>query len=194
MEKKLVILASGTGSNAKKIIEYFQDDPEVGVALVISNRKNAPVLDMARDFGIETLHISRSFFYDSKDILRILEDRKIDFVVLAGFLWLIPAYFVEAFAGRMINIHPALLPKYGGKGMYGMNVHRAVKEAGEKESGITIHHVNSKYDEGDIIFQASCSLEQTDSPETIAKKVQILEHQHFAPIIKQLLKEFGERQ
>lgn len=194
MEKQIAILASGTGSNAKKIIEYFQDDPEVAVALVISNRKNAPVLDMARDFGIETLHISRAFFYDSKDILRILEDRKIDFVVLAGFLWLIPAYFVEAFAGRMVNIHPALLPKYGGKGMYGMNVHRAVKAAGEEESGITIHHVNSKYDEGDIIFQASCALEQTDSPEMIAKKVQMLEHQHFAPIIKQLLKEFDERQ
>ena len=116
-----------------------------------------------------------------------LSENEIDLVVLAGFMWLVPTYLVSAYQGKMVNIHPALLPKYGGKGMYGMNVHRAVKVAGEKESGITIHYVNAKYDEGNIIFQAACSLEETDSPEIIAQKVRTLEHQHFAPIIESLI-------
>jgi phosphoribosylglycinamide formyltransferase-1 len=142
---------------------------------------------MAQSFGIETLVINRNYFYETEEILQVLNQKNTDFIVLAGFLWLIPDYLVNTYANRMVNIHPALLPKYGGKGMYGMNVHRAVKVAGEKESGITIHYVNAKYDEGNIIFQAACSLEETDSPEIIAQKVRTLEHQHFAPIIESLI-------
>lgn len=187
MSKNIAIFASGTGTNAKKIIEFFQGRDDIQVKLVVSNRRKAPVLEMAASFGIETLLIRRASFYDSEQTLEQLEERAIDFIVLAGFLWLIPPYLVDRFPKRMINIHPALLPKYGGKGMYGMYVHQAVAEAKEAETGITIHYVNAKYDEGDIIFQARCALEKTDSPETIAQKVRKLEHQHFAPIIERLL-------
>ena len=140
---------------------------------------------MAAGFGIETMVISRTTFYESEEILDQLAT--IDLVVLAGFLWLIPTYFVRAFPQRIVNIHPALLPKYGGKGMYGMNVHRAVSEAKEEESGMTIHYVNEHYDEGQIIFQATCPLIPGEAAEEIARKVLILEHQHFAPVIEQLL-------
>ena len=187
MGKNIAIFASGTGTNAKKIIEYFGGRTDIKVNLVVSNKKAAPVLDMAQSFGIETLVVNRNYFYETEEILQVLNQKNIDFIVLAGFLWLIPDYLVNTYTNRMVNIHPALLPKYGGKGMYGMNVHRAVKVAGEKESGITIHYVNAKYDEGNIIFQAACSLEQTDSPEIIAQKVRTLEHQHFAPIIESLI-------
>ena len=185
--KRIAIFASGTGSNARKIVEYFKDREDIIVGLVISNKATAPVLEMASANGIDTLVIDRDFFYKSEDILKKLTTYSIDFVVLAGFLWLIPAYLVRHFPRRMVNIHPALLPKYGGKGMYGMNVHRAVKAAGEAQSGITIHYVNEAYDEGNIIFQASCSLSPSDSPETIARKVLELEHQHFPKVIDQVL-------
>lgn len=143
---------------------------------------------MARRHGIDTLLIDRQRFYETKSFLTELQRYSIDFIVLAGFLWLIPAYLVKAYQGRMVNIHPALLPKHGGKGMYGMNVHRAVKAANEKQSGITIHLVNEKYDDGSILFQATCPLSEEDTPEQIAKKVLKLEHQHFAPVIeKQIL-------
>ncbi|MCH2081587.1 MAG: phosphoribosylglycinamide formyltransferase [Saprospiraceae bacterium] len=187
MVKNIAIFASGTGTNAKKIIEYFSGRTDIKVNFVVSNKEAAPVLNMAQSFGIETLIINRAYFYKSEDILQELNQKGIDFIVLAGFLWLIPDYLVNAYTNQMINIHPALLPKYGGKGMYGMNVHRAVKLAGEKESGISIHYVNAKYDEGNIIFQAACSLDESDSPETIAQKVRTLEHQHFAPIIESLI-------
>jgi len=187
MIKNIAIFASGTGTNAKKIIEYFSGRTDINVNFVISNKEAAPVLNMAQSFGIETLVIDRAYFYKSKDILQELHRKNVDFIVLAGFLWLIPDYLVNTYTDKMVNIHPALLPKYGGKGMYGMNVHRAVKLAGEKESGISIHYVNAKYDEGSIIFQAVCSLEESDSPETIAQKVRTLEHQHFAPIIESLI-------
>ncbi len=183
--QQIAIFASGTGSNARKIIEYFADHPTVRVSLVVSNRSTAPVLDMAAENGVPTLVISRSNFYESEDILQALAT--IELVVLAGFLWLIPPYLVKAFPQRIVNIHPALLPKYGGKGMYGMNVHRAVSEAQEATSGMTIHYVNEVYDEGQIIFQASCQLVPGEAAENIAKKVLSLEHQHFAPVIEQLL-------
>lgn len=183
----VAIFASGTGSNARKIVEYFENKPDIGVRLVISNKADAPVLEMARAHKIDTLILNRKDFYESEQLLDQLKEYQIDFLVLAGFLWLAPSYLVRAYPRRIINIHPALLPKYGGKGMYGRRVHQAVKEAAEKESGPTIHYVNEAYDEGDIIFQATCYLQPDDSPETIASKVLRLEHEHFAPVIEQLI-------
>lgn len=186
--KNIAIFASGTGTNAKKIIEYFQNSGDIAVRLIVSNRPDAPVLKLARSHNIDTLLLNRREFYNTEYLLEQLNRYQIDFIVLAGFLWLVPTYLVNAFEGRMINIHPALLPKYGGKGMYGKNVHRAVAEAGDIETGITIHYVNKNYDEGGIIFQASCPVDPEDSPEEIAKKVQRLEHRYFAPVIEKLLR------
>ena len=168
-------------------MEYFRDNPNIKVCLVVSNKENAPVLGLAQRNGIEPMVLSRAAFYETETMLDELKVREIDFIVLAGFLWLIPPYLVRAFEGKMVNIHPALLPKYGGKGMYGMNVHRAVKAAGDAETGITIHYVNERFDEGDAVFQARCVVDPNDSPEDIAHKVQKLEHKHFAPVIERLL-------
>jgi phosphoribosylglycinamide formyltransferase-1 len=183
----IAIFASGTGSNARKIVEYFAANAHIQVRLIVSNRAEAPVLEMAAENGIPTQVLTRKSFYESEAILSTLDAHQIDLIVLAGFLWLVPPYLVEAYDRRIINIHPALLPRYGGKGMYGMHVHRAVKAAGETESGMTIHYVNAHYDEGDIIFQARCPLHSDDSPEEIAAKVLALEHRYFAPTIEQLL-------
>ena len=183
--QRIAIFASGTGSNARKIVEHFQDHSAIEVSLIVSNRPTAGVLDLAAEYGIPSLILERETFYETEDLLDRL--RGIDLIVLAGFLWLIPPYLIRRFPRRIINIHPALLPKYGGKGMYGRHVHRAVKEAGETESGITIHYVNERYDEGGIIFQASCDLAPDDEAEAVARKVLALEHQHFAPVIEQLL-------
>lgn len=185
--KNLAIFASGTGTNAKKIIEYFHTNLHINVRLVVSNKKDAPVLGIAQENNIETLVINRQDFYETKQLLQELRQREIDWIILAGFLWLIPDYLVKAFDRKIINIHPALLPKYGGKGMYGMRVHEAVKAAHEHESGITIHYVNEHYDKGSIIFQEKCVLEPNDTSEDIAHKVQALEHQYFAPVIEKLL-------
>lgn len=186
--KRIAIFASGTGSNAKKIIEYFEGHPDIQVVLVVSNNKKAKVLDIAKEFHISSLIISRLELKNESYILEKFSLFSIDFIVLAGFLLLIPKYLVSHFPNRIINIHPALLPKFGGKGMYGMNVHKAVKEQAEKETGITIHFVNEKYDEGAIIFQASCPVLPEYSPEQIAKSVRSLEHQYFAPTIERILK------
>lgn len=161
--------------------------PTIRVAMVISNRSDAPVLAAATERGVETLVVQRTQFYQTQSLLEALRNHEVDFIVLAGFMWLMPNYIVNAYAGKIVNIHPALLPKYGGKGMYGMHVHEAVKAAGERETGITIHYVNERYDEGKIIFQASCAVAPEDAPKDIAKKVQTLEHQHFAPVIESLL-------
>lgn len=185
--EKLAIFVSGTGSNARRIIEYFQDDPEVEVALLISNKAKAPALEMAAEHGLETLVLQRAPFYEDEKLLHTLQEKGITFLILAGFLWLIPTYLIKAYPDRIVNIHPALLPKYGGKGMYGKHVHRAVIEAGEKESGITIHYVNERYDEGNIIFQARCEVRPDDSPESLARRVQQLEHRYFPEIIASLL-------
>jgi len=187
--KNIAIFASGTGTNAKKMIEYFEDVDDISVRLVVSNRVKAPVLDLARSHGIDTLLLDRDEFYHSTRTLGQLRKAGIDYIVLAGFLWLIPDYLVEAFAGKMINIHPALLPKYGGKGMYGMRVHREVAEAGEKQTGITIHHVNEAYDEGKVVFQAVCEIAPEDTPEEIARKVQHLEHRYFAPVVEKIIRD-----
>jgi phosphoribosylglycinamide formyltransferase-1 len=184
---KIAIFASGTGSNARKIIEYFEDHEDIQVVLVVSNKKTAPVLEMAASFGVDQLVIDRTSFYETDALLDTLKDYGVTFIVLAGFLWLIPEYLVKGYPGQMINIHPALLPAFGGKGMYGMHVHRAVKAAGVSKTGITIHHVNEKYDEGAVIFQAVCPVNSDDTPEHIAKKVQRLEHEYFAAVIENLL-------
>lgn len=185
--KNIAIFASGTGSNARKIIDYFEGHSKIKVVLVVANRPDALVLDMAGAKNISTLVINRNYLYESEQLLAELGRYGVDFIALAGFLWLAPPYLVKAFKNKIVNIHPALLPKYGGKGMYGSRVHEAVKNAGETISGITIHHVNEHYDEGDIIFQATCDITPEDTPATIASKVQQLEHQYFAPIIESLL-------
>lgn len=187
MLHNIAIFASGAGSNAQKIVEHFKHNHNITVSLIVSNKPDAPVLGMAKENGVPILVIDRPFFYHSEDILKIFNKYSIDFVVLAGFLWLVPLYLVQAFEKRIINIHPALLPKYGGKGMYGMRVHEAVKKAGETETGITIHYVNEHYDEGDVIFQAKCPVTQEDSPETIAQNIHQLEHRHFPEVIEKLL-------
>jgi phosphoribosylglycinamide formyltransferase 1 len=183
----IAIFASGTGSNAARIIEYFEGNPNIRVSLLVSNKADALALALADAKGIEKLVLRRAAFYETESLLEALEVRSINFIVLAGFMWLVPDYLVKAYAGRMVNIHPALLPQYGGKGMYGMNVHRAVKAAGEEQTGITIHYVDERYDEGSIIFQARCAIAPEDSPEDIARKVQQLEHRHFAPVVEELL-------
>jgi len=183
----IAIFASGGGSNARKIIEYFKDSSVGRVALVVSNKRNAGVLAIAEAYGIPTHIIERQGFYETKEILKVLKAHQIEFVVLAGFLWLVPAYLVKAFPRRILNIHPALLPKFGGKGMYGHHVHEAVKAAGETETGMTIHFVNEHYDDGDIVFQARCSVAQEDSPEDIARNVLALEHRYFPEIIEKVI-------
>lgn len=187
---KIAIFASGRGSNAQKIIEYFEGNDTIEVSLIVSNKETAPVLDIGKQFDINTLVINRKLFYQSENVLIDLRKHQIDFVVLAGFMWLVPVYLVQAFPNKIMNIHPALLPKYGGKGMYGMNVHQAVRAANETKTGITIHFVNEKYDEGNIIFQASTEIETTDTAEIIAQKVHQLEHKHFPRIIEATIRAF----
>lgn len=183
----IAIFASGTGSNARKIIEYFKTSPDARVALVVSNKKDAGVLDIAKEHGIPTRIISRGMFYETEEVLEILRDKNIDLIVLAGFLWLIPEYLVSSYRRRMVNIHPALLPRHGGKGMYGMHVHEAVKAAGDSETGITIHFVNEHYDEGDFVFQKRCAVDPADTPTDIARKVLALEHRYFPEVIARLV-------
>lgn len=185
--KNIAIFASGTGSNATKIVDYFRNNPKVNVALIISNKKTAKVLEMAKANSIPTLLINRTDFYQTENLLIVLNKHQIDFIALAGFLWLIPPYLVKTFPKKMINIHPALLPKYGGKGMYGHHVHESVYKNKEQESGITLHYVNEQYDEGNIIFQAACPVKKNDTPTTIAQKVLKLEHHYFPRILATLL-------
>ncbi|MEM9917034.1 MAG: phosphoribosylglycinamide formyltransferase [Bacteroidota bacterium] len=185
--KNIAIFASGRGSNALRIIEHFKDTDDVRIRLIVCNKPTAGVLEIAEAHNIPTLLINKTYFYQSENILKDFAIYPIDFIVLAGFLWLIPSYLVQSYRDKIINIHPALLPKYGGKGMYGMHVHKAVYEARDSESGITIHYVNEQYDEGSIIFQKSCPIGPEDGPEDIARKVQSLEHEHFPEIIESLL-------
>ncbi len=187
--KRIVLFASGSGTNAENIALFFQNHPDVEVSYILSNRSNAGVLDRAKRLNIKTMVFDREMFSDSTDVLDFLTKIAPDLIVLAGFLWLIPKHIVQAFPNRIINIHPALLPKYGGKGMYGNRVHEKVIENGEKESGITIHFVNEKYDDGDIIFQARCKVEDDDTPESLANKIHNLEYKHYPEIIRQVLEQ-----
>lgn len=185
--KNIAILASGAGSNAQKILEHFSDRMDITVRLIVSNKQEAGVLNIAKVASIYTFVVTRDSFYSSTDLLVELNKRNIDFIVLAGFLWLIPPYLIQHYPDRIINIHPALLPKYGGKGMYGHFVHEAVHLAKDNHSGITIHYVNEKYDEGSVVFQERCEILPSDQPEDIAKKVQILEHLYYPTVIDQLV-------
>ncbi|MGB0369648.1 MAG: phosphoribosylglycinamide formyltransferase, partial [Flavobacteriales bacterium] len=185
--QRIAIFASGTGSNAVKIIEHFKGHPSIEVSLVLSNNSKAEVISKATSANLETFTFNREALYNTNLVLNKLLSTKIDLVVLAGFMWLVPENIVSEFSDRIINIHPALLPKFGGKGMYGMHVHTAVKSAGETESGITIHLVNREYDKGKILHQATCGITEDDTPESIAKKIQKLEHQHFALQIERYL-------
>lgn len=184
----IAVFASGGGSNARQIIEHFKRSEIARVVLVVSNKRDAGVLAIAREHGIPTAVIGRVQFYETQEVLSLLRAHDVHFVVLAGFLWLVPAYLVKAFPRRMLNIHPALLPQYGGKGMWGHHVHEAVKAAGESESGLTIHFVNEHYDEGDIVFQAKCSIAPEDSAEDIAAKVLALEHRFYPQIIEDTIR------
>jgi phosphoribosylglycinamide formyltransferase-1 len=183
----LAIFSSGTGSNAARIIQYFRGHPTIRVGLIVCNHPGAGVLNIASAAGIPVLLIEKERFFRGDAYVPELRARGIDFIVLAGFLWKIPGKLVAAFSHRIVNIHPALLPKYGGKGMYGHFVHEAVIAAGDKESGITIHYVDELYDHGLVIFQAKVPVDPEDTPETLAGKVQSLEHRHFAPVIEEIL-------
>ena len=183
----IAIFASGGGSNARKIIEYFKKHTTIKVALVVTNKKDAGVLNIAQEHNIPTLIISKSAFYETDAILETLTQCRISLVVLAGFLLLVPQYMINRFNKKIVNIHPALLPKFGGKGMFGHHVHEAVKAAQETESGITIHYCDAHYDEGAIIFQAKTALSLTDSPQEIAQKVLALEHEHYAKVIEKII-------
>ncbi len=185
--KKIAIFASGSGSNAENIIDYFQNDAENVVKIVFCNKPNAYVLERAKRLNVPTFVFGREDFYHSDMVLNELKRLDIDMIVLAGFLWKVPDAIIEAYRERVVNIHPALLPSYGGKGMYGMKVHESVIAAGEKESGITIHYVNDHYDEGATIFQARCEITPEDTPDTLAEKVHALEYEHFPRVIKEVL-------
>jgi formyltetrahydrofolate-dependent phosphoribosylglycinamide formyltransferase len=190
-QKRLAIFASGTGSNTQQIIDYFTSPSvkwHVTVSLIVCNKPGAGVLQIAQTKKINTLLIDRERFFYGDAYLDVLHETKIELIVLAGFLWKIPLPIIHAFPKRIINIHPALLPKYGGKGMYGNKVHEAVIEAGEKKSGITIHYVDEHYDEGDIIFQATCDVLPGDTPETLAQRIHKLEHKHYPAVIERLIR------
>jgi phosphoribosylglycinamide formyltransferase-1 len=182
---RLAIFASGSGTNAEEIFKYFQNHTSIEVVLLLSNNPQAFALQRARNFGIDTKIFDRPQFRESTIVLDWLQEKKVTHVVLAGFLWLIPTYLIQAYPHHIINIHPALLPNHGGKGMYGMKVHEAVKLAGDVQTGITIHAVDDKYDEGEIIFQATCPVHTDDTPEQIANKVHALEYKHYPAVIEQ---------
>ena len=187
--KKIAVLVSGSGSNAENLVNYFRKGDLARVSIILSNKKDAFALVRAQRLGVPSLYFDRNDFYNSSKILETLKEQEIDWIVLAGFLWLVPSDILAAYEGRIVNIHPALLPKYGGKGMYGMKVHCAVVENGERETGITIHYVNSRYDEGGMIFQAKTEVLPTDTPEMVAEKVHALEYEHFPKVVAQIIAE-----
>ncbi|TWR27491.1 phosphoribosylglycinamide formyltransferase [Mucilaginibacter pallidiroseus] len=188
MKKRIAIFASGSGSNAQKIMEHFKRSADAEVVLVLTNNPQAYVLQRADNFEIPSHIFSRHEFYETDEVIGLLKNLQVDIIVLAGFLWLAPKSLLNAFPNKIINLHPALLPKYGGKGMYGDNVHKAILAAGEEESGITIHFVNAEFDEGEIIHQSKFKIEPGDTLEMVKFKGQQLEHQHFPKVIEGLLK------
>jgi phosphoribosylglycinamide formyltransferase-1 len=185
--KKLAIFSSGAGSNAARIIEHFRDHPSISVRLIVSNNPHAGVLNIAAAADIPVLLIEKEQFFRGSAYVPELQARGIEFIVLAGFLWKVPPMLVQAYRHRIVNIHPALLPAYGGKGMYGLHVHEAIIAAGEKESGITIHFVDEFYDHGQAIFQAKVPVGPDDTPATLAAKVLQLEHHHFPRVIEEVV-------
>jgi phosphoribosylglycinamide formyltransferase-1 len=185
--KKIVILASGNGTNAQSIIDHFALSHLVEISLILSNKPQAYVLERGTKAGLSVMSFNKFAFAKAEHVHRLLNEEQPDLIVLAGFLWKIPLFLIQDHPNKIINIHPALLPKYGGKGMYGMNVHRAIIENKEKESGITIHYVNENYDEGAIIKQATCTIGNEDTAEDLAAKIHVLEQEHFAKTIEELL-------
>jgi phosphoribosylglycinamide formyltransferase-1 len=186
--KKIAILASGSGSNAENIANYFAGSDYAEVSFIIANNSNAFVLERAKRLGIEAAVVTKAEFMEADGIIAMLQERGIDFVVLAGFLLLVPQKLIQAYPGKIVNIHPALLPKHGGKGMYGDNVHKAVVASGDTESGITIHLIDEHYDKGTTFFQAKCPVLPTDTYEDVAAKVHALEYEHFPHVIEEILR------
>lgn len=185
--KRIAIFASGSGSNAENIANYFKGSTEVEISLILANNPEAYVLKRAEKLDIESVVVTNREFREADKVLALLQERNIDFIVLAGFLLLVPAKLIDAYPGRIVNIHPALLPKHGGKGMYGDNVHKAVVAAGDTESGITIHLIDERYDCGTTFFQATCPVLPTDTPDDVAGKVHALEYKHFPHVIEEIL-------
>ena len=186
-KKNIVIFASGSGSNAQRLLEHFEHHPQIRVAALFSNNPKAYALKRAETYHVPALLFSRDEFYNSDKVLEQVKQFKPDLIVLAGFLWLVPEKFLRTFPNQIINIHPALLPKYGGKGMHGINVHTAVVQAGEAKSGITIHRVNEEYDKGEFILQEYCPVLPGDTPEELAARVLQLEHKHLPEVVEKLL-------
>lgn len=185
--KNIAIFASGSGTNAQKIMEHFAHNSNGQVRLVLVNNPDAGVIQRAENFNVPVIQFNRQQFSKSNEVVDLLKSNQIDFVVLAGFLWLIPQNMVAAFPNKIVNIHPALLPNYGGKGMYGDHVHHAVIAAKETESGITIHFVNEQYDDGAIIAQYTCAINSEDTPADLASKIHTLEHQYFPQVIEEVI-------
>jgi phosphoribosylglycinamide formyltransferase 1 len=188
-KKNIVIFASGSGSNAQRLLEHFEHHKQIRVAALFSNNPKAYALKRAETYHVPALLFSRDEFYNSDKVLEQVKQFNPDLIVLAGFLWLVPQNILQAFPDKIINIHPALLPKYGGKGMHGLNVHTAVVQAGENQSGITIHRVNGEYDKGEFILQECCPVYSDDTPEVVAARVLQLEHKHLPEIVEKILLE-----
>ena len=183
----LAIFASGKGSNTDAIIRFFRKSNDATVALIVSNNANAGVVEVANRNGIPVEVVTKQGFYGSTGLLETLRRYNVSFIALAGFIWLIPMYILNAFPGKIVNVHPALLPKHGGKGMFGTKVHEAVLKSKDTETGITVHHVNDRFDEGEIIFQAKCTVDPNDNAGSLEAKVQKLEHLHYPKVIEKLL-------
>lgn len=186
--KNIAIFASGNGTNAERIAKYFAENPNVSVRIILTNNPKAFVIERAKKLNIPAFVFDKDTFFKTDEVLQVLLNKKTDLVVLAGFMWLVPGYLIQAYPGKIINIHPALLPKYGGKGMYGHHVHEAVLKNREKTSGITIHYVNEKYDEGQIILQKEIPVLENDTPDTLASRIHKLEYEYYPRVIEELLK------
>ncbi|PIY02780.1 MAG: phosphoribosylglycinamide formyltransferase [Bacteroidetes bacterium CG_4_10_14_3_um_filter_31_20] len=184
---KIAVFASGSGTNAENIIKHFKSNNNIIVSIIFTNNQKAGVIERANRLNVPVSIFSKEDFYQNGKVSEMLKNNKIDFIVLSGFLWLVPINIIENFKMKIINIHPALLPKYGGKGMYGEKVHKTIIENGEKESGITIHYVNNKYDDGDIIFQAKCIIETHDTAESLANKIHKLEYEFYPKVIEKTI-------
>lgn len=189
MLKNIAIFASGNGSNALNIINLFKNQNNIQVKLLVCNKKDAPVIQLAKNHGVEVFLLDNKAYFSSGTFIELLTHKKIDLIVLAGFLWLLPESLIAAFPKKIINVHPSLLPKYGGKGMYGIRVHEAVIKNKEEESGITIHYVDCEFDTGEIIFQVRCPVLTDDSPQTLAKRVHELEYKYYPAVIEKVIKD-----
>ena len=185
---KIALFASGSGTNVENIVKYFNGKTTAKPVCVLCNKPEAFVLERAKRLGLDSMTFNRADFNDGKKIMEYLHQHDIDMIVLAGFLWLVPQYLIDAYPSRIVNIHPALLPKFGGKGMYGMHVHEAVKQSGETETGITIHLIDGNYDKGSTVFQAKVAINSTDTPDDIANKVHALEYKHYPEVIEEIAK------